>query len=142
MAPRSVALPRITTRTAEAAAARIGYRGDAERLRVGMQHELEHNDVTRGDLVKTAMIAVAHLRERRDYYERLEECMPERHTAERAVRNCGAQVAQPNVANNASMTTQICSRRCRMQSVRPLGILPGNRGTLMVTWGLKAALIG
>jgi hypothetical protein len=39
----------------------------------GMQVELEHTDVTGGDPVATAKIALAHLRERPDYYQRLEK---------------------------------------------------------------------
>lgn len=40
-------------------------------LRKGMKVELEHQDVTRGGIEKTARIAVAHLCERADYYTRL-----------------------------------------------------------------------
>lgn len=40
-------------------------------LREGMAVEREHRDVTRGDVVKTARVALAHLCERPDYYKRL-----------------------------------------------------------------------
>jgi hypothetical protein len=52
---------------------------DLEELRRGMDVELEHGrrdpatDVTSDDPVTTAKIALAHLRELPDYYERLEE---------------------------------------------------------------------
>ncbi|HET7237066.1 MAG TPA: DUF5661 family protein [Actinomycetota bacterium] len=52
---------------------------DLEELRRGMDVELEHGrrdpatDVTEDDPVMTAKIALAHLREMPDYYERLEE---------------------------------------------------------------------
>jgi hypothetical protein len=41
----------------------------------GMQEELEHQDVTGGDLVATGKIVLAHLNERWDYYSRLEPAM-------------------------------------------------------------------
>jgi len=40
---------------------------------IGMNSELEHQDVTGGDLVKTAKIALAHLREVPDYYSKLKQ---------------------------------------------------------------------
>jgi hypothetical protein len=40
-------------------------------LRAGMNVECEHRDVTGGRLLPTAQIALAHLRERPDYYRRL-----------------------------------------------------------------------
>lgn len=52
---------------------------DLEELRRGMDVELEHGrrdpatDVTEDDPVVTAKIALAHLREMPDYYERLDE---------------------------------------------------------------------
>lgn len=50
---------------------------DAEQLRQGLEVELEHGshdpqtDVTGGDPVMTAKIALAHLKELPDYYTRL-----------------------------------------------------------------------
>ena len=44
-----------------------------EDLVKGMEVETEHKDVTGGDPTKTAMIALAHLKERPDYYEKLEK---------------------------------------------------------------------
>jgi hypothetical protein len=54
-------------------------RFDLEELRRGMDVELEHGrrdpatNITEDDPVATAKIALAHLREMPDYYERLEE---------------------------------------------------------------------
>lgn len=42
-------------------------------LREGMKVELEHRDVTKGAIEKTARIAAAHICERRDYYKRLKK---------------------------------------------------------------------
>lgn len=42
-------------------------------LRKGIVVELEHRDVTGGDLIMTTQIALAHLKELPDYYTRLEK---------------------------------------------------------------------
>lgn len=39
----------------------------------GMNVELEHQDVTEGSLYKTALIAIAHLKEIPNYYDLLEK---------------------------------------------------------------------
>ena len=39
----------------------------------GMNVELEHCDFTEGDHILSARIALAHLRERPDYYDKLEK---------------------------------------------------------------------
>ncbi len=44
---------------------------DLEQFRLGLQAELEHRDVTKGNLTLTGKIALAHLREFPDYYTRL-----------------------------------------------------------------------
>lgn len=44
---------------------------DAEQLREGVRVESEHADVTGGDMETTIRIALAHLREKPDYYTRL-----------------------------------------------------------------------
>jgi hypothetical protein len=46
---------------------------DIERLRVGMNEEREHCDITHGDPVLTARIALAHLREDPEYYVKLKK---------------------------------------------------------------------
>ena len=71
-----------TISEAEAAVEKAGIdlaseRFDIEAVRIGMEVELEHGtrfpdlDVTADDPVTTAKIAMAHLREFPDYYERL-----------------------------------------------------------------------
>jgi hypothetical protein len=49
------------------------YDFDLNQFVLGMNVELEHQDVTEGSLVKTAMIAAAHLREVPDYYTKLKQ---------------------------------------------------------------------
>jgi len=46
---------------------------DIEQLRMGLEAEMEHKDVTGGDLEMTAKIALAHLAEYKDYYTRLKK---------------------------------------------------------------------
>lgn len=44
-------------------------------VETGLEVEKEHDDVTKGDKVKTAKIAAAHLKEKPDYYKRLKKCV-------------------------------------------------------------------
>ncbi len=44
-----------------------------EALRVGMNEEREHCDITHGDAVLTAKIALAHLKEDPEYYAKLKK---------------------------------------------------------------------
>ena len=51
---------------------RVNWRQiDHEQFRVGLEVELEHTNVTGGDLELIGMIALAHLEELSDYYTRL-----------------------------------------------------------------------
>ena len=43
----------------------------------GLKEELEHKDITKGDLTMTAKIALAHLKELPDYYTRLDKMKEE-----------------------------------------------------------------
>lgn len=73
-ADREVWAPNITRADAE----RIGTylkvdwnKVNLDEFHKGLRVELEHADLTRGDMIKTAQIALAHLRELPDYYTRL-----------------------------------------------------------------------
>lgn len=44
-------------------------------VKKGMKTEKEHDDVTKGDRKRTAKIVRAHLKERPDYYDKLEQCV-------------------------------------------------------------------
>ena len=61
----------------------MGYDFDPNEFYMGMNVELEHQDVTDGSLVKTAMIAAAHLREIPDYYTRLDKMEEAYHKKEK-----------------------------------------------------------
>jgi hypothetical protein len=72
--------PRITTEEARRVGDEIGVdwgRFDLEQFRAGMEVELEHGardpqtDVTGDDPIVTGRIALAHMKEFPDYYERL-----------------------------------------------------------------------
>ena len=66
---------RFTAEEARLAAAQLGiwgrHRIPFAAFKEGLNHELEHRDVTGGDPVQTGKIAVAHLREDPRYYEKL-----------------------------------------------------------------------
>lgn len=63
----------IRMETARKVADRLGARDvDIHQFRRGLEVELEHRNVTRGNLLTTGKIALAHLKEKRDYYSRLE----------------------------------------------------------------------
>lgn len=51
----------------------LGYSFDIDEFTQGMNVELEHQDVTNGDIVMTAKIAAAHLRENPKYYSLLKK---------------------------------------------------------------------
>lgn len=79
--PDMAGQPRITTDDARRVGDEIGVdwsRYDLEQFRSGMEVELEHGtrdpqtDVTGDDLLVTGKIALAHMKEFSDYYERLE----------------------------------------------------------------------
>lgn len=68
----------VTLVEAKEAGATIGIdwpsaRFDVGEFRDGIMHEMEHSDVTGGDLEATARIAYAHLKTCPDYYVRLDE---------------------------------------------------------------------
>jgi len=46
---------------------------DFNEFHMGMKVEQEHTDITKGDLLKTGRIALAHLYELPDYYTRLKK---------------------------------------------------------------------
>ena len=50
---------------------KMGYKFNPTEFFLGMNTELEHQDVTHGNVVKTAKIAAAHLKENPKYYSLL-----------------------------------------------------------------------
>jgi len=65
----------ITSETAKSIGDRLKINWDSinlEQFRRGLEVELEHSDLTKGDLVLTSVIVLAHLDETRDYYTKLD----------------------------------------------------------------------
>ena len=65
----------ITNETAKNVGDRLKVNWDTinlEQFRRGLEVELEHGDLTKGDLVLTGVIVLAHLNETRDYYTKLD----------------------------------------------------------------------
>ncbi len=52
---------------------RMKYKFNPEEFHTGMNVEMEHKDVTNGNVIKTAKIAAAHLTERQNYYTLLQK---------------------------------------------------------------------
>lgn len=81
----------------------MGYDFDFNEFVLGMNVELEHQDVTEGSLVKTAMIAAAHLREVPDYYTKLKKYVePPKITAEDGAPTGGIGLSLPGGYINAA----------------------------------------
>ena len=69
---------RILLKTAKRIGHRIGVdwdRIDIKEFRQGMQEELEHSSIPKGDLEMTGKIALDHLREDPKYYTKLARVM-------------------------------------------------------------------
>jgi hypothetical protein len=64
---------KVSVESAARTARKLRAKVDLEQFRRGMEAELEHRNVTRGNLVLTGKIALAHLKERPDYYVLLKQ---------------------------------------------------------------------
>lgn len=62
---------KISRETSDKILTRMGYNFSPTEFFLGINTELEHQDVTHGNVVKTAKIAAAHLRENPKYYSLL-----------------------------------------------------------------------
>lgn len=58
----------VSRSTSDAIMKHMGYTFDPEEFHKGMNVEMEHRDVTKGNIAKTAKIAAAHLKENPKYY--------------------------------------------------------------------------
>jgi hypothetical protein len=58
---------------------KLGYDFNPTEFFLGMNVELEHQDVTNGNVLKTAKIAAAHLRENPKYYSLLLKHVEKKH---------------------------------------------------------------
>lgn len=64
---------KVSQTTSDAIMKKMGYAFDPNEFHMGMNVEMEHEDVTKGNIVKTAKIAAAHLKENPKYYTLLKK---------------------------------------------------------------------
>mgnify|MGYP003340137297 CR=1 FL=1 len=81
---------------------RMDYNFSPTEFHLGMNTELEHQDVTHGNVVKTAKIAAAHLRENPKYYSLLLKHVEKKVSEEMDGAPAGAAPAIPPARSTAS----------------------------------------
>lgn len=59
---------KVSRKISDAILKKMGYPFNPKQFHMGMNVEMEHQDVTSGNVVKTAKIAAAHLKENPKYY--------------------------------------------------------------------------
>jgi hypothetical protein len=64
---------KVSRKISDAVLKKMGYKFNPEEFHKGMNVEMEHQDVTNGNVVKTAKIAAAHLTENPKYYTLLKK---------------------------------------------------------------------
>lgn len=64
---------KVSKKISDAIMKKMGYTFDPDEFHMGMNAEMEHQDVTNGNVVKTAKIAAAHLKENPKYYTLLKK---------------------------------------------------------------------
>jgi Protein of unknown function (DUF5661) len=64
---------KVSRKISDAIMKKMGYTFSPEEFNKGMNVEMEHQDVTNGNVVKTAKIAAAHLTENPKYYTLLKK---------------------------------------------------------------------
>ena len=64
---------KVSRKISDAIMKKMGYTFDPNEFHMGMNVEMEHKDVTNGNVVKTAKIAAAHLTEKPNYYTLLKK---------------------------------------------------------------------
>lgn len=84
---------------------KMGYKFNPTEFFLGMNVELEHQDVTNGNVVKTAKIAAAHLKENPKYYSLLMKHVEKKH--EQLVGPGGTINAAPKPQDVKKMRTAL-----------------------------------
>jgi len=64
---------KVSRQISDAILKKMGYKFNPEEFHKGMNVEMEHQDVTNGNVVKTVKIAAAHLTENPKYYTLLKK---------------------------------------------------------------------
>ena len=97
---------KISRETSDTILTKMGYNFSPTEFFLGMNTELEHQDVTHGNVVKTAKIAAAHLKENPKYYSLLLKHV-EKKKAEQLVGPGGAINAAPKPQDVKKMRTAL-----------------------------------
>ena len=64
---------KVSRKISDAVLKKMGYTFDPKEFHMGMNVEMEHKDVTNGNVAMTAKIAAAHLTENPKYYTLLKK---------------------------------------------------------------------
>jgi hypothetical protein len=64
---------KVSRKISDAIMKKMGYKFSPDEFHIGMNVEMEHKDVTNGNVVMTAKIAAAHLTENPKYYTLLKK---------------------------------------------------------------------
>lgn len=64
---------KVSRKISDAIMKKMGYTFNPDEFHMGMNVEMEHQDVTNGNVAKTAKIAAAHLTENPKYYTLLKK---------------------------------------------------------------------
>ena len=98
---------KISRETSDKILSRMGYNFSPTEFFLGMNTELEHQDVTHGNVVKTAKIAAAHLNENPKYYSLLMKHVEKKKKEEQLVGPGGAINAAPKPQDVKKMRTAL-----------------------------------
>lgn len=101
---------KISRETSDTILQKMGYNFSPTEFFLGMNVELEHQDVTHGNVVKTAKIAAAHLNENPKYYSLLMKHV-EKQKKEQLVGPGGAINAAPKPQHVKKMRTALDTQK-------------------------------
>lgn len=91
---------------------KMKYTFNPEEFHKGMNVEMEHEDVTNGNIVKTAKIAAAHLRENPKYYTLLSKYVEQ--PSDMYMKEDGTFVSSTGVINGAPKPKDVKKMRTQL----------------------------
>jgi len=100
----------VSRKISDAIMKKMGYKFNPDEFHMGMNVEMEHQDVTNGNVVKTAKIAAAHLTEKPNYYTLLKKYV-EKKKDEQLVGPGGAINAAPKPQDVKKMRKALDSEK-------------------------------
>jgi exonuclease III len=101
---------KVSRKISDAIMKKMGYTFDPNEFHMGMNVEMEHQDVTNGNVVKTAKIAATHLTEKPNYYTLLKKYV-EKKKDEQLVGPGGAINAAPKPKDVKKMRKALDSEK-------------------------------